>query len=102
MLCRLPFAVNVLLTLCLAVVAALGDFLVNCTTVHMHKALCDNGTHAAIAAISWLIVCIYVKYKNVNQLCIEVIACAIIASAIDLDHFLIAHSMSLKVFVEAP
>lgn len=101
MLFRLPFAVNVLLTLSLAVTAVVGDFLVNYATLHIHKALCDNGTHATIAAISWLIVCIHTKYKNVNQLCIEVIACAMIGSSIDLDHFLIAHSMSLKVFVIA-
>lgn len=98
---RLPFLINTFLTLCLLIIAQLGDFLVNYTTVHFHKALCDNGTHAVIAAISWLIVCIWSKYTNVNQLCIETVICGIIASAIDLDHFLVARSTSLKVHISS-
>lgn len=94
---RIPFLINILLTICLAVTAEVGDFLVNYVTVQYQKALCDNGTHALIAAISWLIVCVWCRYKHVNQFCTEVLACAFIASAIDLDHFLVARTTSLKV-----
>lgn len=98
MLYKFPFIVNILLTLCLIVVALVGDFLVNYVVTHFHKALCDNGTHTLIAAISWLIVCVWSRYKYVNQLYYEILACAIIGSAIDLDHFIIARTTNLKVF----
>lgn len=99
MIYRVPYLINVFLTLCLVVTMQVGDFLVNYTTVHFHKALYDNGTHATIAAISWLIVCVWSRYKTVNQIGIETLICAIIGSAIDLDHFLVARSTSLKVYL---
>lgn len=101
MFCRVPFLINVSVTLCLAITAEFGDFLVNYVSVHLHKALCDNCTHALVAALSWLIVCVWSRYKNLNQIYVETFACAFIASAIDLDHFLVARSTNLKVFVLA-
>lgn len=99
MILKFPFLFNVILTLLLAATASFGDFCVNYFTVHLHKALCDNATHAAVAVISWLIVYVCHKYKNINQMCVEIIICGMVASAIDLDHFFIARSTSLKVFV---
>lgn len=95
---RLPFLINSLLTCCLYATTETGDFLVNSVTAQYQKALCDNGTHAIVAAFSWMIVCVWSRYKNVNQLFIESLTCGIIGSAIDLDHFLAARSTNLKVF----
>lgn len=97
MFCKLPILVSGLLTACLAATAVIGDHLVNYSTVHLHKAFFDNGTHAVVAVISWLIVCVCCKYKSTSQICIESITCGIIASLIDLDHFLVARALNLKV-----
>lgn len=94
---KVSFVVQSVLVVFLLVTSLLGDFLVGKSEVHLHKALLDNATHAVIAGISWLIVCFRFKYENALQIALEVLGCAALGSLIDLDHFLAARSLRLKV-----
>jgi len=61
-------------------------------------AFVDNAIHAIIAAASWI--CVEVVDgvpRPLSHSVKEVIVCAILASVIDIDHFLAAGSIDLKV-----
>ena len=58
------------------------------------RAAFDNAIHGLIAGLAWLIViCDSLLLSTTAQ----VLACAAIASAIDIDHFIAAGSLSLRV-----
>lgn len=80
----------------LALTAVIGDGLVSHSKIKVYQALFDNVTHSVIGGLSWLLVCIYCKNIS-SRIIVEVITCAVIASIIDLDHFLIAKSFHLEV-----
>lgn len=83
----------------LVAVSLLGDHLVSrIHQKHAVKAICDNSTHFLIGGISWLIVCINTSFlQNHTQCLLEILLCAFIAAVIDVDHFISAKSLSLKV-----
>ena len=56
------------------------------------RAFCDSSAHGVIAFLSWLAVS-GVNYRSVA----ESIMCAVIACAIDFDHFAMAESYNLQV-----
>ena len=61
---------------------------------HIVKAIIDNLGHGLVAAFLWLVVVDYQLYiKN----CLQVLLCCGLAMAIDIDHFIQARSLSLKV-----
>lgn len=97
MLYKFSYLVHCTLTSLLILIAVVGDLLVAHSTVQLHKAFFDNLTHAAIAGVSWLIVCFQLKYESLLQTISEAFVCSVLGSFIDLDHFLMAHSMHLKV-----
>lgn len=97
MLYKFSNLVHCSLTTVLILTAVIGDLLVAHSTVQLHKAFFDNLTHAAIAGISWLIVCFQLKYDSILKAASEAFVCSLLGSFIDLDHFLMAHSMHLKV-----
>lgn len=95
------YAFQILRCLLLGLTAVLGDRLVQ---MNQHddvkKALGDNVTHAAIGFITWINV-----YYNLGKgafpsgrVLAQCILCALISSAIDVDHFISARSFHLKVF----
>ncbi|XP_050304210.1 transmembrane protein 267 [Anthonomus grandis grandis] len=90
--------VNGLLTVSVALVAILGDHLTNVAPVATIKALADNLTHLVIGALCWSIFCVYSKHTiNISQWnVLEIISCAVLSSAIDVDHFVAAKSIFLK------
>lgn len=59
---------------------------------HIFRALVDNSGHGAIAFLSWLAVAGMDKRGLA-----ESIFCGVMACAIDVDHFVMAKSYSLKV-----
>ena len=62
--------------------------------VDLAKAICDNAGHAAIAGLCWLIILDYnVRIRSL----IEVGICGVIGSLVDVDHFIHARSLYLKV-----
>lgn len=83
----------------LVAVSLLGDYLVSrIHQKHAVKAICDNSAHFSIGGISWLIVCINTSFSQNNTQCLlEILLCAFIAAVIDVDHFISAKSLSLKV-----
>lgn len=83
----------------LVAVSLLGDHLVSrIHQKHAVKAISDNSTHFLIGGISWLIVCINTSFlQNHTQSIYEILLCALIAAVIDVDHFICAKSLSLKV-----
>lgn len=97
MLYKISSAVISVLIILIIVTSLVGDYLVEQSNVHLHKALLDNATHASIAGISWLIVCFRLKYENVLNILGEALGCAALASVIDIDHFIVAKSMQLAV-----
>lgn len=94
---KISFFVHFVLIFFIITTSLVGDYLVEQSNIHLHKALFDNATHAAIAGISWLIVCFRFKYDDVLNILGEVLACASLASVIDVDHFVVAKSLQLKV-----
>lgn len=90
------FSLRLYVTILLALTAVVGDGLVSHSKIKVYQALFDNVTHSVIGGLSWLLVCIYCR--NISyRIIVEVITCAVIASIIDLDHFLIAKSLHLEV-----
>lgn len=88
------------LPIVLAVVAVLGDKTLELTSKDFYRALVDNSSHGLIGLISWLIIVLKsYKYKTylINPYC-DVIVSWIIASVIDIDHFILAKSFKLKVY----
>lgn len=90
---------QVYLTSLLGLVAVIGDILVKYSQQHVYRAVFDNTTHAIIGGLSWLIVCLNYRDRNASNTLLEIIACTAISSLIDLDHFCMARSLSLKVML---
>lgn len=87
------------LTLLLVIIAITGDYIVLHSRLHIFQALFDNATHSIIGGLSWVIVCNICKRYNSYQTICEVAVCALVASIIDLDHFIVAKSFYLKVSI---
>ncbi|KAJ8985766.1 hypothetical protein NQ317_014419 [Molorchus minor] len=93
---RLLFNSTTYLTILLALVAIVGDYIVYHTKLHFFQALFDNTTHALIGALSWFMVCLHFKSSSAFYTLLEVAACAFVASLIDLDHFVAARSLNFE------
>lgn len=84
-------------TLLLGVTAIIGDSLVSHSNLDVYKAIFDNSTHSIIGGLTWFIITLQLKNKSASFRIFEIFLCALIASVIDLDHFLMAKSFHLKV-----
>lgn len=84
------------LTILLVLIATVGDYIVVHSSAELYKALFDNATHALVGGICWLIVAINHKQTQSAYAIYEVFLCTMIASLIDLDHFVAAKSLNLK------
>ncbi|GJQ74510.1 hypothetical protein Trydic_g21377 [Trypoxylus dichotomus] len=89
-------SLQVYLASLLALSAIAGDLLVDYSQKHVYRALFDNATHAVIGGLSWLIVCLNYRDRNASNTLFEIITCTAVSSLIDLDHFAMARSWSLK------
>ncbi|KAF7282014.1 hypothetical protein GWI33_003675 [Rhynchophorus ferrugineus] len=82
----------------LLLTAILGDYLVLRQSNAAAKALFDNATHAIIGSLCWTL--FYINSNKIGvsakYIIFEIAICALIASMIDLDHFIAAKSFSLK------
>ncbi|XP_034253297.1 transmembrane protein 267 [Thrips palmi] len=89
----------ILRCLLLGLTAILGDKLVQVNQHDdMKRALCDNMTHAVIGFLTWISVhCNLGKGAfSSGRVLAQCILCALISSAIDVDHFISARSFHLK------
>jgi hypothetical protein len=85
-------------TLCMGVVAFLGDHIVERSALPEDmRAVVDNMTHGAIGLLSWHIVTAHLRDLSLSMRVCEVLFCGLIASAVDLDHFAAARSFRIQV-----
>ncbi|KRT82770.1 hypothetical protein AMK59_4205 [Oryctes borbonicus] len=89
-------SLQVYLASLLGLSAVAGDLLVNYSQKHIYRALFDNVTHAVIGGLSWFIICLNHRERNASSTLFEIITCTAVSSLIDLDHFAVAKSWSLK------
>ncbi|GFG34782.1 hypothetical protein Cfor_12045 [Coptotermes formosanus] len=84
-------------TLCMGVVAFLGDHIVERSALPEDmRAVVDNMTHGAIGLLSWHIVTAHLRDLSLSMRVCEVLFCGLIASAVDLDHFAAARSFRIQ------
>lgn len=91
--------VPIVITFLIVIFAVGGDKLVTKVDHHVLKAIIDNATHGFIGIFSWAVVVFSlnsIRNLKLNH-CAEIMGCGVIASLIDLDHFIAARSLSLQV-----
>lgn len=93
-----PILVSIVITFLIIIVAVCGDKLLTKVDHHVFKAIIDNTTHGSIGIFSWALVVISLNsIRNLRlKHCAEIFGCGVIASLIDLDHFIAARSLSLQ------
>jgi hypothetical protein len=95
---RLVCTSKIAATLCLGLVALLGDHIVIRSALSEDvRAFVDNITHGAIGLLSWYIVTAHLGDLSLSMRVCEVVFCGLIASAVDLDHFFAARSLRIQV-----
>lgn len=95
---RLVCTSKIVATLCLGLVALLGDCIVVRSTLSENvRAFVDNMTHGAIGLLTWHIVTAHLGDLSLSMRVCEVMFCGLIASAVDLDHFATARSLRIQV-----
>ena len=57
------------------------------------KASLDSAVHGLVALLSWMLV----RYSDVKVAWLEAIVCGVMSMAVDVDHFIAAKSLNLKV-----
>jgi len=78
----------------LLLLSVCGDIYVKRCVSRWSRALCDNVVHAAVASLAWLVVTVdHVTFLTLLQSGL----CGFLSSAVDLDHFVAAGSLSLDV-----
>ncbi len=61
-------------------------------------AVVDNFSHGLVGVVSWAVVVVAIPSCSLRQLA-EVILCGLLASLLDVDHFIAARSFELKVIL---
>uniref|UniRef100_H2ZXX8 Transmembrane protein 267 n=2 Tax=Latimeria chalumnae TaxID=7897 RepID=H2ZXX8_LATCH len=92
---------SVISSVALAVFCFLSDSFLQFTFVHQNdwiRALTDNAVHGIVGLWSWALV---IGLRKKSDFC-EVLLAGFLASAIDLDHFVLAGSLSLKAALHLP
>lgn len=88
---------KVIMSIAIGLVSVIGDKNSEDQTNRLVSAVCDNGTHTLIGAFTWIAMFV-MKTSNANiQFLCEVFFCGLLSSLIDLDHFVAAKSIHLKV-----
>ena len=86
-------------TVLLATTCVLADHLLaipEFSMVDLIRALTDNLTHCIVGMLTWVIAT-YSDLMPTKRYVMEALACGVISSAVDVDHFLAAKSLNLKV-----
>lgn len=88
-----------LLTTLLACICFTGDHVLQMSNTILSKAVVDSSTHCLVAILSWLIVLLKCHKRStmlINSI-FELLLCGFLATSIDVDHFIQARSLKLKV-----
>jgi len=95
---RLVCTSKIIATLCLGLIALLGDYIIVRSTLSEDvRAFADNVTHGAVGLLSWHIVTTHLGNLSLSMRVCQVVFCGFIASAVDLDHFAAARSLRIQV-----
>lgn len=98
---RSSYHIQLYLGSLVAIVAVFGDIFVGYSSKEVVKAVFDNATHALIGGLSWLIVCLNYRNRSAYLSLLEISVSTLLSSLIDLDHFIVSRSLSLKVCTKA-
>jgi len=90
---KLTFKVKLLQIILVLLVAVVGDGFVDLFTSHkLFKCISDNGTHFLIAILSWM----FIEEIDFSTIPVgSLLLCGMMASVIDLDHFVAARSFNI-------
>lgn len=92
MIAHKNWVINTALSLIIAVACVVGDKIVQSMSEPLSKALVDNLTHAIVGLLSAIIV-----FTDQWDKIYLSIACLLMSSFIDADHFIAAKSLKLSV-----
>lgn len=95
MIAHKNWVVNSALSSIIAVICVFGDKKVQSTSEPLTKALIDNSTHAVVGLLSAMII-VADQLDKVHL----AVACMLLSSLIDVDHFLEANSLRLSVRIK--
>lgn len=84
------------LTSLIGFISFLGDKGLQNGKTEIVRALSDNITHAAVGGISWTLVVVLAR-KSIFENFSRILACFLMASLIDVDHFIAAGSWDINV-----
>lgn len=90
---------NVLQCALLVLTAVTGDYFVHLQQHHdVGRAFSDNATHAAVGFLTWITMISHLGGMPPikARILVQSLLCALISSAIDVDHFISARSFHLK------
>lgn len=84
------------LTSLIGFVSFLGDKGLQNGKTEIVRAISDNLTHATVGGITWTLVVVLTKKSILDNLT-RIVACFLMASLIDVDHFIAAGSWDINV-----
>ena len=91
------------LILSLLFTCIVGDYLLYNVENSLVKAVSDNTTHGFVGFLSWFIIIYNVQgsfLSNIKSNWKGLLASGLISCFIDIDHFIVAHSLNLKVILK--
>lgn len=88
-----------ILTISLASLCFAGDHILKISNKNVVRAIVDSCTHSLVSIVSWLIVLLKCHNHSsmIKNSVFEIFLSGIFASVIDVDHFILARSINLKV-----
>lgn len=90
---------RIVLNVLLAIVEIIGDKILAVEELSItFRAIFDSCVHGTIAALSWSLVVNYHTDTFRNN-CFQILVCGIFGTLIDVDHFIEARSLYLKVSI---
>jgi hypothetical protein len=87
---------RVILTCAIGACSILGDFDLKYGKNELERAVFDNVTHATIGGLTWMLIVILSR-KSLMRNLDSIFSCFLLASFIDLDHFIAARSWHIHV-----
>ncbi|XP_020283771.1 transmembrane protein 267 [Pseudomyrmex gracilis] len=85
------FWLRALVTCAIGACSIIGDFALKYGKTELERALFDNMTHATVGGLTWMLIVILSR-KPVARNLTSVFSCFLLASLIDVDHFIAARS----------
>ncbi|XP_032680176.1 transmembrane protein 267 [Odontomachus brunneus] len=91
MCCKREIWLRAVLTCAIGACSMLGDLGLKYGKSEAQRAVFDNATHAVIGGLTWTLIIVLSRKSFVRNLN-AIFSCFLLASFIDLDHFIAAHS----------